>query len=59
MYYTMGSLMFYCNYYYYYNVKLYNILKDWLYKLYIGKVTNIFLTLPVYNIRTCNFTTIG
>jgi hypothetical protein len=53
----MGSLMFYNNYYY--NVKLYNILTDWLYKLYIGKVTNIFLTLLIYNLRTCNFTTIG
>lgn len=53
----MGSLMFYNNYYY--NVKLYNILKDWLYKLYIGKVTDVFLPLPVYKLRICNFTTIG
>jgi len=57
LYYTMGSIMFYNNYYY--NVNLYNIHKDWLYRLCIDKVTNIFLSLPIYNLGICNFTTIG
>ena len=47
----MGSLLFYNNYY---NAKLYKIVKDKLYKLYMGKVTNIIsLPLPIYNLRTC------